>query len=562
MNTFMKKILRVLSLMLIAVTLSVLFTAYDDDDFELSKNLDIYHTLMRELNIYYVDKTASGELIKTSIDAMLKTLDPYTVYIPETRIEDYRFMTTGEYGGLGFTSVKGEEYILIDEIYENYPAHKAGLKAGDLVIEVDGHSTKGKSTADVGMFTKGTPGSEVVLKIRRNGINEDFDVTLIREKIEVDNVPYYGMLNHKTGYIMLSGFTQNAGDEVKKALNDLIENKSAKSIVLDLRSNPGGLLIEAVNIVNLFVDKGVEVVSMRGQVSRWNNVFRASYEPVSKEIPLAVIVNSKSASASEIVSGAIQDLDRGVVIGQRSFGKGLVQTTRPLSYNAQLKITTAKYYIPSGRCIQALDYSHRRPDGGVGRMPDSLITEFTTKNGRTVYDGGGIRPDIKVEVLDSVSIINQMKKKRIIFDYATQYSLTHDSIVPPELFTISDAEYRKFIEFVKNKNFDYKTESQKQLEQLIEMAKRENYFSAAKNEFESLQKKIDSRLLHDIEKFKKEIKKLLRKEIVSRYYFENGEIKASLTEDSEILKAIEILNEPEMETYKKTLSPDFKTDKE
>jgi len=401
----------------------------------------------------------------------------------------------------------------------------------------------------------------VVLRIRRIGKDGDFDVKLIREKIEVQNVPYYGMLNDKTGYILLTGFTQNAGEEVKNALVDLKEKHNAQSVVLDLRENPGGLLIEAVNIVNLFVDKGLEIVSMRGQVSQWNNVFRSSYDPIDREIPLAVIVNSMSASASEIVSGAIQDLDRGVIIGQRSFGKGLVQTTRPLSYNSQLKITTAKYYIPSGRCIQALDYSHRRPDGSVGRVPDSLVTEFKTKNGRSVFDGGGIVPDVKIGILDTVSIINQLNRQRIIFNYATQFAVENDSSVLPEKFVFTDADFRKFIDFVKSKNFEYQTTSQKLLTQLIDKAKAENYYQTAKAEFEALQKKIDNRLVQDLEKFKPEIKKLLRKEIVSRYYFSNGRIKASLTEDSEILKAIEILNEAEHKTYKKILDGTFDVDK-
>ncbi|MCD4663739.1 MAG: S41 family peptidase, partial [Bacteroidales bacterium] len=352
---------------------SVILIGQNSNNFEISKNLDIYTTLFKKLNTNYVDDISAGELIKTGIDAMLESLDPYTVYIPESEVEDYKFITTGQYGGIGALIQKQGDYIVIAEPYEDKPAHTAGLKAGDKILEIEGKSTEGKSTSDVSAILKGQPGSSVNVLISRDGIDDPFEMELARENIKIDNIPYYGMLNNRVGYIKLTGFTQKAGKEVKDAFIDLRDNNDLKGIILDLRGNGGGLLQEAVNITNIFVDKGEVVVSTKGKLPNKNNTYRTMNVAVDKEIPLVVLVDNSSASASEIVGGAIQDLDRGVIIGQRTFGKGLVQNVMPLSYNSQAKITVAKYYIPSGRCIQAIDYSHKDKNGDSKRIPDSLI---------------------------------------------------------------------------------------------------------------------------------------------------------------------------------------------
>ncbi|HQN93368.1 MAG TPA: S41 family peptidase, partial [Prolixibacteraceae bacterium] len=393
----------------------------DNKNFEIAKNLDIYFSLFRELNTFYVDEIDAGKLVKESIDDMLTSLDPYTTYIPESDIEDFRFMTTGEYGGIGALISKHGDEIMISEPYENFPAHKSGLRAGDVLLEVSGKSTAGMSTEDVSNLLKGSAGQEIKVKIKRYGEKKPLELNIVREKIVIDPISYYGMLDDETGYIYLSNFTKDCGEKVKKTFLELKEEKGAKKLILDLRGNPGGLLMEAVNICNIFIPKDQEVVSTKGKVSEWDKSYKTTGAPVDTLIPIAVIVNRGSASASEIVAGTIQDLDRGVIIGSRTFGKGLVQTTRDLSYNTKLKVTTAKYYIPSGRCIQALDYSHRNEDGSVGHIPDSLISEFSTRNGRKVYDGGGVVPDILVEEKSlsnlSVGLITQFK----MFDYATKF---------------------------------------------------------------------------------------------------------------------------------------------
>jgi carboxyl-terminal processing protease len=425
--------------------------SFSDDYFEVSRNLDIFTSLYRELNVYYVDETKPGELMKSGIDAMLKSLDPYTNYIPESDIEDYRFMTTGQYGGIGALIAKKGDQIVITDPYENYPAQKAGLLAGDIVLEVDGKQINGKNSDDVSKALKGQPGTSVRLIIKREGIAKPFEKNLLREEIKIPAVSYSGVMGDGSiGYIRLTSFTENCGQEVKDALVRLKNENKIKSLVLDLRENPGGLLHEAVNIVNLFVPKGTMVVKTHGKNKEWDKEYRALNSPVDTEIPLAVLINSGSASASEIVSGCIQDLDRGILIGQRSFGKGLVQTTRPISYNAQLKVTTAKYYIPSGRCIQALDYSNRNTDGSVGHVPDSLMTPFKTKLGRTVYDGGGVLPDFTTTVDTASSIAVSIAAKFLVFDYATQYRVNHATIESAKTFKLSDDDYSNFVNWLKD----------------------------------------------------------------------------------------------------------------
>ncbi len=515
----------------------------DEKNFVVAKNLDIYYTLFRELNLFYVDDVNPNKLVKTSIDKMLESLDPYTSYIPEDQMEDFRFMTTGEYAGIGALISKQKDKIVIAEPYEGFPAQKYGLKAGDILLEVEGKSTSGMNTEDVSNLLKGPANKPVKIKYERYGDKKPVTVDVIREKITIGAVPYYGMLDNNTAYIRLSNFTENCAAEVKKAFTELKKN-NPQALVLDLRGNPGGLLNEAVDIVNIFVPKGSEIVSTKGKVTQWDRVYKATSEPLDTTIRIAVLTNSGSASASEIVAGAIQDLDRGIVVGTRTFGKGLVQTTRDLSYNTKLKVTTAKYYIPSGRCIQALDYAHRNEDGSVGLIPDSLISEFQTKKGRKVYDGGGVAPDVKIEsdMVSNLSIelINQF----LIFDFATRFAAENQTIAGPEEFQISEDTYKKFIAFVKENNFKYESDSQNEFEELVKLAKREKYYGLAEKEFEALKTKLQPDFEKDALQFSDEIKELLKDEIVSRYYYQKGAIKAALKDDKGLKRAIEELNSP------------------
>ncbi len=512
----------------------------DDKNFEVAKNLDIYYTLFRELNMFYVDDVNPNELVKTSIDEMLSSLDPYTNYISEDKIEDFRFMTTGEYAGIGALISKQNDKVVVAEPYKGFPADKFGLKAGDILLEVSGKATSGMSTQDVSSLLKGPANKPVTIKLQRPGAKKPYTVDVIREKISIDAVPYYGMLDDKTAYIRLSSFTANCSKEVQKALQELEEN-NPESLVLDLRGNPGGLLMESVKIVNLFVPKGKEIVNTRGKVKQWDKTYNAMANPMDTTIRIAVLTNRGSASASEIVSGAIQDLDRGIIVGTRTFGKGLVQTTRDLSYNTKLKVTTAKYYIPSGRCIQALDYSHRNEDGSVGTIPDSLVTEFTTKNGRKVYDGGGITPDVKIEGDKLSPLAIELVTRFKVFDFATKFKYENDSIAQPEEFVITDDIYNQFSAFVKESNFEYESQSKDEFEELLKTAKREKYFDLAEAEFESLRLKLEPNLDKDLLEFRKDISELLESEIVSRYYYQKGAIRSAINDDKAIKKAIEEL---------------------
>jgi carboxyl-terminal processing protease len=542
----MKKISRKLKIWIVVFLLStggIISFSFSDDYFEISRNLDIFATLFRELNMYYVDETKPGDLMKKGIDAMLESLDPYTNYIPESDIEDYRFMTTGQYGGIGALIGQKEDFVVVTDPYEGFPAQKADIRAGDIIMEIDGKSIKGKKYDEISKILKGQPKTFVKLEIKREGEKGLLEKSVMRDEIKINNVPYHGMLDNGIGYIKLTGFTDNAAQEVKEALLDLKSKEQLKGLILDLRGNPGGLLNEAVNIVNLFVNKGVDVVSTKGKVKEWDKLYKAINSPVDADVPLAVLVNSGSASASEIVSGSIQDLDRGLIIGQRTFGKGLVQTTRPLSYNSQLKVTTAKYYIPSGRCIQALDYSHRNDDGSVGKIPDSLISEFKTKSGRIVYDGGGIMPDNVTEQQMLSSIAQSLISKFLIFDYATFYRIKHDSIASARSFRLTDAEYNEFVKWLSGKEYDYTTKSEKALEDLKSNAEKEKYFNAVSGEYDALKKKMMHDKNSDLIKNKEEIKELLQDEIVSRYYYQNGRIESSFDFDPDIKKGIEALSD-------------------
>jgi len=537
----------IITLVIIAFTAG-LVSFNEDRDFKLVKNLDIYYSLFRELNVFYVDDINPEKLIEKSIKEMLQSLDPYTIYIPESDIDDFNFATTGKYGGIGSLIRKSGDFAIISEIYKDFPADLAGLKVGDIIHEIDGKSIEGLALSKVSDLLKGLPDTKVRVTIKRYGLDELFTITFIRKKIHITGVPYYGMLDENIGYIRLSNFTQDCSKDVKNALTDLKKTYSPESLILDLRGNPGGLLIEAVNVSNLFVEKGQEIVSTKGKVKQFDETYRAKNLPVDTQIPLVVLVNRGSASASEIVAGALQDIDRAVIIGTRTFGKGLVQTTRPLSYNSRLKVTTAKYYIPSGRCIQALDYSNRNEDGSVGHIPDSLISEYKTKNGRLIYDGGGISPDIEILKPDPSQLTIELFTGFMFFDFSTRYYLTHDSILPPGDFELTDSIYNDFIAFVKEQNFNYETKTDQALLTLKEIAKNEKYYQFSENEFTALSKKLSRDLEQDMNAFSDEIKILLEESIIDRYYYLSGMIQSSLPYDEQIEKACELLEDKNIYT--------------
>ncbi|MEZ4979201.1 MAG: S41 family peptidase [Chitinophagales bacterium] len=515
--------------------------------FEISKNLEIFATLYKELNSYYVDDIDPNEFMQEGIDAMLHSLDPYTSYYSEAEIENYRFETTGKYGGIGSLIKKSEDYIVISEPYAGYPADKAGLIAGDKIVSVDGNMVKGKSSDEVSKYLKGEPGTKIQVKVLRplaDGTDKEMNIEIVREEVKVKNVPYYGMANENVGYIKLSNFTQQAGKEVEDAYKSLKkENPNLSGVVLDLRGNPGGLLHEAVNICNVFIDKGQLIVFTKGKVEEWDKDFKTINESIDTEIPLVVLTNRGSASASEIVSGAIQDLDRGVIVGQKTFGKGLVQTTRKLSYNTQLKVTTAKYYIPSGRCIQAINYAEKDEDGAVSRIPDSLKVAFKTNNGRIVYDGGGIDPDLvlEVEYLSDISV--SLSRKDLIFDYATTYKAKHPELRGGVNFRMNQEEYDAFVAWLQDKDYDYQTESEAFLDKFKEAAEEEEYFAAIETEFELLKEEIGHDKKKDLQKQQAEIMQLLENEIVTRYFYREGAIQNSFSYDKEMMEALKILKD-------------------
>lgn len=536
----MKKIkLSLIALAIGAVT--YLSYGFSDYYFEVSKNLDIFSTLYKELNTYYVDDTEPGELMKTAIDGMLKSLDPYTNYIPESQIEDYRFITTGQYGGIGALIHKDSNVVVLSEPYEGFPAFNAGLRAGDKILEIDGNSVKDKSTAEISDFLKGQAGTSVKLLIEKLGSTKSETIEVVRENIKVEDVPYYGMLNNEVGYIKLVSFTQTASKEYIDAFAKLKED-GMKKLIFDIRGNGGGLLIEAVKIVNTVVNKGSKIVETRGKIKEWEATYYAKEDPIDTQIPLIVLVDGSSASASEIVSGALQDHDRAIIVGRQTFGKGLVQQTRPLSYNAQLKVTVAKYYIPSGRCIQKIDYSNKSDAGKAINVPDSLISSFKTLiNKRTVFDGKGIKPDVTMpqEKLSSLSIA--LIRGQHIFNFTNDYIIKHKEIAGPTEFRLDEDTYAEFVAYMKDKDYSYSTKSEELLEELKKTAEKEEYYQRIDQQFKDLEAKINAEKKDDLLHFKDEIVELIESEIVSRYYFQDGRIAQSLAKDPDVQKGIEIL---------------------
>ena len=531
---------------IVVLMVSVSFVSLTDREFQIVKNMDIFFSLFRELNLFYVDEINPEKLIGSSIEGMLNTLDPYTNFIPESEMEDYKTVTTGQYGGVGITVSNIENAMTVTDVSFNNPADKAGFRVGDKLMKIDGQWLTGKSESEVLEMLNGVPNTKITVSYLQARTNREVTREMTRETIAIPNVPYYGTIDdaNKVGYIRLSNFSANAGKEVKDALVSLKKRYNIESLVLDLRNNPGGLLVEAVEVVNLFVKRGQEVVSTRGRVKQWDNIYTTRHEPVDTLISLAVVVNRSSASAAEIVAGAIQDLDRGVVVGQRTFGKGLVQATRPLSYNTQLKVTTAKYYIPSGRCIQALDYTHREADGSVGYIPDSLIREYKTlKNKRIVRDGGGVSPDVEAlpEMLSRIAVT--LYVRNLIFSYATEYALKHDSIAPAKKFALTDREYEDYVAYLQDKFFDYQTETELTFLKLKDIATREKYMDNASAEFEALQAKLSHDRFKDLELFKNDVKELLEEEIVSRYYYNSGRIANTMRKDSQIRTAVKMLRD-------------------
>ena len=514
----------------------------EDYYFEVSKNLDIFTTVFRDINVYYVDSLQPGDLMKKGIDAMLRTLDPYTVYIPESDIEDYKMThISAEYGGIGALVHQRNGDIEISEIYEGFPAQKSDVRVGDKIISVNGNATLGRRVDDITDFMKGQKGTSVKLVLKREGSPALIEKTIVRDEIKFKNVPYYGMINENVGYIKLSQFLENSADQVKEALVELKLNPKLKGIIFDLRGNGGGLLKESVDIVNLFVDKNQKIVSQKGKIKEMNIDYFASKTAVDSDIPLTVLVDRGSASASEIVTGAMQELDRGVIIGQRSFGKGLVQQTYNLSYNTLLKVTIAKYYTPSGRCIQALDYTHRNSDGSVYKVPDSLISEFKTKNGRIVFDGSGIFPDIYSDPDYYSNVAIALLNNYIFFDYANKYFREHSSIAGSKDFKLTEVEYNEFIRFAEGKKYTYTDKSEKKLQELKQAAEKDKHYEAIKNEFAQLENRMMEYKKQDLTNHHDEIKSILEGEISARYYYQKGRLETSFKNDPDVKKAADIL---------------------
>lgn len=522
------------------------------NDFEIAKNVDIFVSILKELNEKYADEISPGKLTKTAIDAMLTSLDPYTVYYPESEIENFRMMTTGQYGGVGALIQQHGKDVVISEPYDGSPSQKAGLRAGDIVRKVNGQSLEGKNSSDVSAAMKGQPGSTLVLEVFRPSANKNMTFNIIREEIKLPNIPYSGMLDNEVGYVKLDQFTEKAGSEVREAFLKL-KDQGMKYFILDLRDNGGGLLNEAVNIMNIFVDRGVQIVETKGKIPEQQRVHKTMAPVTDKDIPVVVLVNEHSASASEIVSGAFQDLDRGVIVGKKSFGKGLVQNVLPLDYNTSLKITVAKYYIPSGRCVQNIEYFEKDTAKGAFKIPDSLAVAFKTKNGRTVYDKGGVEPDVLTTDTLFSEVLASLVTHNLIFDFANDYRAKHDTIVAADKFSVDDKLYGEFVAFLKDKDYSYKTETEELLEDLKKAAEDDKVFKNIEAYYNQLKSKLEEEKSQDLQKFKDEISKYLASEIVVRYYYQKGRILNLLSDDKDIAVAKSILKD--QARYKSILSP-------
>ena len=517
------KIWGLLAALFITVCIGIGFQQSDDRNFQISKNLDIFNSLIKELDMLYVDTIDPNKAIRDGIDAMLYGLDPYTVYYPEDDQDELEQMLKNSYGGIGsiITWNPKLKRSMISEPYEGMPAAKHGLKAGDILLEIDGEDLMGKDNQQVSNMLRGQIGTSFKLKVERPGTKKPIEFDIVRQSIELPIIPYYSILSDSIGYINLSTFSGNPSKEFKRAFMDL-KKQGIKSLVIDLRGNGGGLLDEAIEIANYFVPRGKTLVTTKGKIQQAHSTYKTLREPIDLDIPLAVLVNSSTASASEILAGSLQDLDRAVIVGNRTFGKGLVQTTRALPYGAAMKLTTSKYYIPSGRCVQAIDYQHRNADGSAGRVPDSLTNVFYTEAGREVRDGGGIRPDIEVAPQKAANILYYLVNENMIFDYATQYCLKHPTIAPANEFRLTDQDFKDFKEMVKQSDFKYDQQTGKLLKNLREIAEFEGYLEGATAEFEALEKKLQHNLEHDLDHSEKDIRQLLSLEIIKRYYYQKG----------------------------------------
>ena len=538
-------------LLLISSLVAASFSKPAERYFEIAKNLDIFATLFKEVNTLYVDEINPNKLVRTGIDAMLTSLDPYTNYIPEDEVEDFRTVNTGQYGGIGAITREIGSRTVVTMIMEGYGAHNGGLKIGDEIIKIDDVDLKKLSREESSQLMKGQVGTPVSLTVKRMGSDKPVRLEFKREKIKLNNVPFYGMVNSDIAYVQLTDFTPDAAKEVKNAITALKE-QGAKGIILDLRGNPGGLLIEAVNITNLFLPKGQTVVSTKGKIPENNLNYETLNAPVDTEIPVTVLINRGSASASEIVAGTLQDYDRGVIIGEKSYGKGLVQVSRPLSYNSQLKVTTAKYYTPTGRCIQVLDYTHRREDGSVGSIPDSLKRTFKTTHGRTVFDGGGIDPDIKTEAKEAHALTQVLFEKGFLFDFAAQYVFRHPNPVDAKTFALSNEDYQQFVSWMRDKNYAYKSYLEYELQQFTEEARKEKYYPDLKAQLDQIQTRIGDNKKNELTLYRDEIIMLLEEEIVSHYHLERGGIEAGFKYDNDVKVASNLLHDSQQ--YKKILN--------
>jgi len=546
----MKRLKVIGALAVVAFTIWA-FQAPGEKYFDIARSLDIFATLFKEVNAHYVDEVNPKKLIDNSIHGMLDQLDPYTDYIPEEDLEAFSIQTTGQYAGVGALIGIVRNKTVITNPYVGYPAERAGLRVGDELISVDGKNVQGKPTIEVSTLLKGKPKTEVQVEIKRAGQKENIKFKLVREKIKISNITYQGMVGADVGYIKLDEFTPGAGKEVEEALTKL-KQQGAKRLILDLRDNPGGSLYEAVNIVNIFIPKGKEVVATKGKVPEWNKSYTTLNNPQDTDIPVAVLTSGGSASASEIVAGSLQDYDRAILVGQKTFGKGLVQTTRQLAYNAQLKVTTAKYYIPSGRCIQAMDYEHRKSDGTVNKFPDSLKREFKTTGGRKVYDGAGLDPDVLVNADTYGSAVIELVGSGLVFEYATKYCGDHPAPTSLKDFKLSDEEYARFVSWVKEQKFSYDTELDQKTEDLIASAKKEKYYDELQPQLKDLKSRIEQNKSSALIRFKPELSKILEEEIAFHFKLAQGQVEVSLNRDAEIQEAKKILTDPV--AYRKLLS--------